>query len=80
LLLYDISHIDIPPNSFFSCLSDKGYVLKQLKKKFNYRYDIGIDGGVNLETRPVLNDFDYLISGSYICMSNNYQDKIDSLR
>ncbi len=59
---------------------DKGYVLKQLKKKFNYRYDIGIDGGVNLETRPLLNDFDYLISGSYICMSNNYQDKIDSLR
>ena len=59
---------------------DKGYVLRGLKKKFNYIYDIGIDGGVNLETRPLLNDFDYVISGSYICMSDNYQEKIDSLR
>ena len=59
---------------------DKGYVLRGLKKKFNYIYDIGIDGGVNLETRPFLNDFDYVISGSYICMSDNYQEKIDSLR
>lgn len=59
---------------------DKGFVLKGLKDKFNYRYEIGIDGGVNLETRPLLNDFDYLISGSYVCMSDNYQEKIDSLR
>ena len=59
---------------------DKGFVLKGLKKKFNYRYDIGIDGGVNLETRPLLEDFDYVISGSYVCMSDNYQEKIDSLR
>ena len=59
---------------------DKGFVLKGLKRKFNYRYDIGIDGGVNLETRPLLEDFDYVISGSYVCMSDNYQEKIDSLR
>ena len=59
---------------------DKGYVLRGLKNKFNYRYDIGIDGGVNLETRPLLEDFDYVISGSYVCMSDNYQEKIDSLR
>ena len=59
---------------------DKGYVLRGLKNKFNYRYDIGIDGGVNLETRPTLEDFDYVISGSYVCMSDNYQEKIDSLR
>ena len=59
---------------------DKGYVLRGLKNKFNYTYDIGIDGGVNLETRPLLNDFDYVISGSYVCMSDNYQEKIDSLR
>ena len=59
---------------------DKGFVLKGLKNKFNYRYEIGIDGGVNLETRPLLEDFDYLISGSYVCMSDNYQEKIDSLR
>ena len=59
---------------------DKGFVLKGLKNKFNYRYEVGIDGGVNKETRPLLNDFDYLISGSYICLSDNYQEKIDSLR
>ena len=59
---------------------DKAFVLKGLKSKFNYHYEIGIDGGVNLETRPLLNDCDYLISGSYVCMSDNYQEKIDSLR
>ena len=59
---------------------DKAFVLKGLRTKFNYNYKIGIDGGVNLETRPLLEDFDYLISGSYVCMSDNYQDKIDSLR
>ena len=59
---------------------DKAFVLKGLRNKFNYHYEIGIDGGVNLETRPLLTDFDYLISGSYVCLSDNYQDKIDSLR
>lgn len=59
---------------------DKAFVLKGLRSKFNYHYEIGIDGGVNLETRPLLNDCDYLISGSYVCMSDNYQEKIDSLR
>jgi len=59
---------------------EKGFVLKGLKKKFNFRYDIGIDGGVNEDTRPLLEDFDYVISGSYICLSDNYQEKIDSLR
>ena len=59
---------------------DKAFVLKGLRSKFNYHYEIGIDGGVNLETRPTLEDFDYVISGSYVCMSDNYQEKIDSLR
>ena len=59
---------------------DKAFVLKGLRSKFNYHYEIGLDGGVNLETRPLLNDCDYLISGSYVCMSDNYQEKIDSLR
>lgn len=59
---------------------DKAFVLKGLRSKFNYYYEIGIDGGVNLVTRSSLIDFDYLISGSYICLSDNYQDKIDSLR
>lgn len=59
---------------------DKAFVLKAIRSKFNFNYEIGLDGGVNNETRNRLDDFDYLISGSYVCTSDNYQEKIDSLR
>lgn len=54
--------------------------LKVLKEAFNYKYDICIDGGVNLETRPLLDNLDVIVSGSYVCLSDDYQSKIDSLR
>lgn len=40
----------------------------------------GIDGGVNNETIEKLNNFDIIVSGSYICMSDDYQERINSLR
>ena len=47
---------------------------------YNYHYQISFDGGVNENTRKLLDDLDIIVSGSYICMSDNYQEKINTLR
>ena len=54
--------------------------LIELRKNKNYNYTISIDGGINNETINKVKDVDYVISGSYICMSDNYQEKISILR
>lgn len=48
--------------------------------KNNSNLLIEVDGGVNDISRKYLNDVSILVSGSYICMSDNYQEKINSLR
>lgn len=55
-------------------------ILQKLKHEKNYNYLVSIDGGVNLESRVFLDSADVLVSGSYICMSDNFQEKIDSLK
>ncbi len=55
-------------------------ILDKIRKEKQLNYKISIDGGINNETIKKVNKVDFVISGSYICMSNNYQDKIDSLR
>lgn len=55
-------------------------ILDKIRKEKKLNYKISIDGGINNETIKKVNKVDFVISGSYICMSNNYQDKIDSLR
>lgn len=55
-------------------------VLNNLRKNNNYKYLISFDGGVNEDTRKYLDYADILVSGSFICMSDNYQEKIDLLR
>lgn len=59
---------------------EKIEVLNKLKNKYNYNYVTSFDGGVNLNTRYMLVGLDILVSGSYICMSDNYQEKINLLR
>jgi ribulose-phosphate 3-epimerase len=57
--------------------------IKELKKEIKKRKLktlISVDGGVNNETRKLLNNVDILVSGSYIVSSENYQEMIDSLR
>lgn len=43
---------------------------------------LGIDGGINSETIKYLKDYniDIYVSGSYICMSDNYNEQINILR
>ncbi len=55
-------------------------ILNKLRKEKNYNYIISIDGGINYETKNKVKNADLIISGSYICMSDNYQEKIDSLK
>lgn len=59
---------------------DKIKMLQQLREQYNYHYQISLDGGVNGETKKLMNGLDIIVSGSYVCMSNNYQEKVDSLR
>ena len=54
--------------------------LVRIRKESNYNYLISIDGGINDETIYKVKDVDFVISGSFICMSDNYQEKINSLR
>ena len=55
-------------------------VLNVLLKNEGYHYEISFDGGVNEETKRLLYGLDCVVSGSFICLSDNYQEKIDCLR
>ncbi len=55
-------------------------ILNKIRKEKKLNYKISIDGGINNESIKKVIKADFVISGSYICMSDNYQDKIDSLR
>lgn len=50
------------------------------RNKNKYNYVISIDGGINNETIDKVKNVDFVISGSYICMSDNYQERINKLR
>lgn len=59
---------------------DKIRELKELRKENNYHYEISLDGGVNDSTRPLLNELDTIIVGSYVSMSDDFQEAINTLR
>ena len=52
--------------------------IKKLKEKFPEKI-ISVDGGVNNETKYLVDKADVLVSGSYL-FNGNLQNKIDSLR
>ncbi len=52
--------------------------LVECKKTFDL--DIYIDGGINSDTIKLVKGVDTVISGSYVCKSDNYQERINSLR
>ena len=54
--------------------------LYNIRKENNYKYIISIDGGINDKTINKVNGVDMVISGSFICMSENYQNQINKLR
>ncbi len=66
--------------SFKKSVIYKIEILKKLREENGYHYEISVDGGVNIETRKYIKDVDIAVSGSYICESDNFQEKINILR
>ena len=54
--------------------------LRSLLDAYNIHALINVDGGVNDKTKDMCVDADILTSGSYIVGSDNFQEKISSLR
>ena len=55
--------------------------MNNIKKLNNYKYVINVDGGINDTTIDLVKDqVDMVVSGSYICCSENYQRRVDKLK
>lgn len=55
--------------------------MNNIKKLNNYKYIINVDGGINDSTIELVRDqVDMVVSGSFICCSDNYQKNIDKLK
>ena len=67
---------------FISEVLEKIEVLIKLRDENNYSYIINIDGGINYESIKLLKEknIDMIVSGSYICQSDDFNKRIDSLR
>ena len=54
--------------------------LKRLREESNSNFLIHIDGGINKETVKYIKDYvDMFVCGSYICCSDDYQEKVNTL-
>ena len=54
--------------------------VSELLKAYNSKAVINVDGGINLETKGYCSKADILTAGSYIVNSDDFQEKITSLR
>lgn len=54
--------------------------LKTIREENNYRYVISFDGGINLETRHLLDELDIIAVGSFITMGDNFQERVNEIR
>lgn len=55
-------------------------LLKKIREEGKYNFQIFADGGINGETAAKVKGADVIISGTFICNSENYQAQIDKLR
>ena len=54
--------------------------LKNYRKTHNLQFTIAVDGGINDQTISAIKDADLVISGSFICESDDYEQQITKLR
>lgn len=59
---------------------DKVRALYKIREDYQNHYIIAFDGGVNNETRKLLDDVDLIVAGSYVVLNDNLEDAIASLR
>jgi len=54
--------------------------LNRIRVDKNLQFEIIVDGGVNNENIDLMNNADIVVSGSYVCMNDNFQEQINHLR
>lgn len=59
---------------------NKIHELKIAREENNYNYVISFDGGINLDTRNLLDELDIIAVGSFITLSDDFQKSIDAIR
>ena len=77
LVLVMSVHPGLGGQKFISDVTKKINELNILKKKYNFI--INVDGGINDETINLVNS-DMVVSGSYVVISDNYNDQIRMLK
>lgn len=67
--------------AFLDSTISKLQELKKIKEEQNLSFEIAIDGGINNETVSKVKPYcDTLISGSFICMNDDYNKQIAELK
>ena len=64
---------------FIEGSNDKIDELKRLRDEKKYSYVIEVDGGINNITKDYCKNADILAVGSYLTLSENYQEKYQSM-
>ncbi|MCI9281268.1 MAG: ribulose-phosphate 3-epimerase, partial [Bacilli bacterium] len=62
--------------NFIYHIADKLKDLKKARTENNLNFKIAMDGGLNEDTIKLVKDLDIAVVGSYICKSNNYEERI----
>ena len=65
---------------FIESTEGKVKELRKLLDSYNIKAVIAVDGGINDKTKEKVKDADILVAGSYIINSDNFNEKISSLR
>ena len=55
-------------------------VLSKIDDLQGFNFEIGVDGGINEETVKLVKNVDYIVSGSFVCCSNDFNKQIDILK
>jgi len=64
---------------FMMSAVDRLQVLMEIRKNNGLSFLTQIDGGINKDTIRLVGDVDIAVSGSFICNSSNYQERINEL-
>lgn len=66
--------------NFIYHIADKLKDLIKVRTENNLNFKIAMDGGLNEDTIKLVKDLDIAVVGSYICKSNNYEERIKLLK
>jgi len=66
---------------YIQTTTEKLKKLNKIRREQNLSFKISLDGGVNESVKNLVKPYcDILVSGAYVCMSDNIEEKIKSLR